>query len=66
MDDWLYDTFGTLAVTVELSRPLAGLGGNPFRLFCSLAWMNPVDPEPTIENTTEACLAALVGACAHR
>jgi predicted deacylase len=59
LDDWLYATFGTLSVTVELARPLAGVGMNPLLLACPLAWMNPRDPESTIEETAEACLRAL-------
>jgi len=59
LDDWLYDTYGTLSVTVELSRPLAGVGRDPRRLLCPLAWMNPRTPESTCANTAGACLAAL-------
>jgi predicted deacylase len=59
LDDWLYDAHGTLSVTVELSRPLAGVGASPLRLVRPLSWSNPRSPEPTIENTAAACLAAL-------
>ena len=58
-DDWLYATFRTLAVTVELDRLLAGVGGNLLNLPFTLAWMNPRDPEATIEHTAEPCLRAL-------
>jgi predicted deacylase len=59
MDDHLYDAHGTLSVTVELSRPLSGVGLNPLKLLCPFAMMNPRDPGPTIDNNVEACLAAL-------
>ncbi len=60
MDDWLYDRFGTLSVTVELSAPLAGALGRPARFFSTLGWMNPTTPGPTVRNTAWACLAALL------
>jgi hypothetical protein len=59
MDDYLYDSYGTLSVTVEVSTPAAGVGWNPFKLICPFAMMNPRDPGPTIENNVAACLAAL-------
>ncbi len=59
LDDWLYDRFGTLSVTVELSTPLSGVRYNPLLLLCSFLWMNPRMPELTIANTTKACCAAL-------
>lgn len=60
LDDWLYDRFGTLSVTIELSVPLAGVGWNPWRLVAHpISWMNPRDPAQEVENTAEACLRAL-------
>ncbi len=59
LDDYLYDAFGTLSTTVELSVPLAGVWPNPLRLLCPFPFLNPRDPGPTIENNAEACLAAL-------
>jgi predicted deacylase len=59
MDDWLYDTFGTLSVTIELSKPLLGVGLNPLKLLNPFYWMNPKDPRETIANTAESCLVAL-------
>lgn len=63
MDDWLYDAHGTLAFTLELSTPLAGVGWNPLRLLNQFAWMNPPTPDGPIANAAEACLAALVEGC---
>jgi predicted deacylase len=62
LDDYLYDTFGTLSVTVELSTPFAGVGRNPLRLLCPFAAMNPRDPAPSIENNVDAILATLAAA----
>ena len=59
LDDWLYEAYGTLSVTVELARPLCGVGWNPLRLATSLAWMNPPDPEPTLVAATAAVLDGL-------
>ncbi len=59
LDDYLYDAFGTLSVTVELSKPAAGVGWNPFKLLCPFAMMNPRDPGPSIENNVDACITAL-------
>ena len=66
LDDWLYDRFGTLSMTLELSRPLAGVAWRPWRLVQPLAWMNPPDPGPTVANTAEACLRALAEAVRRR
>ncbi len=59
LDDWLHDRFGTLSVTVELARPLAGLAGRPWRMASSLAWMNPTEPAAVVAATALPCLRAL-------
>jgi predicted deacylase len=66
MDDWLYDTYGTLAFTVELSMPLAGVGWNPLRVLNQFAWANPRSPRGPIADASEACLAALAEGCRRR
>lgn len=66
LDDWLYDTHGSLSFTVELSVPLAGVGWNPLRLLNQFAWMNPRSPAGPIANAAEACLAALAEGCRRR
>jgi predicted deacylase len=60
MDDWLYDAFGTLAVTVELGRVLEGLRTHPWRLGSPAAWMNPADPAGIIAESALPCLHALL------
>jgi len=65
-DDWLYDTFATLAATIEVARPLAGVGWHPVRLGSALWWMNPREPGSTVEHTATACLAALSAAVRAR
>jgi predicted deacylase len=42
MDDWLDAAYGTLAFTVEVSRPMKGLA-NARRWSNPFAWSNPVD-----------------------
>ncbi|MFH1464128.1 MAG: M14 family metallopeptidase [Pseudomonadota bacterium] len=60
MDDWLYDAFGTVAVTVELGRVLEGLRTHPWRLGSAAAWMNPAVPAEIISWTALPCLHALL------
>lgn len=59
MDDWLYDTYGTLSTTVELSKALLGVGYNPLKLLNPFYWMNPKSPEETITNSASSCLVSL-------
>jgi hypothetical protein len=47
MDDWLDATYGTLAFTVEVSRPYRKLS-NWLRLSNPFAWSNPVDVAPAV------------------
>jgi len=61
MDDWLDAELGTLAFTVEVSRPDVCLRegpalANPFR------WMNPGRVRETVENLTPGVLALLARA----
>lgn len=58
-DDWLYDNFNTLAVTVELSKPGEGSLTKPWRLLSALGVMNPPTPKATCEIAADGCLAAL-------
>jgi len=47
MDDWLDATYGTLAFTVEVSRPMRRLS-NLRRLSNPFAWSNPVEVAPAV------------------
>jgi len=57
LDDWLDASFGTLAFTVEVSRPdrqlLHPRGTNPFW------WANPFDPRRALEDVAPCVLALL-------
>lgn len=57
LDDWLDATFGTLAFTVEVSRPdrqlLHPRAANPFW------WSNPFDPRAALEQVAPCVLALL-------
>jgi murein tripeptide amidase MpaA len=48
MDDWLDAEFGTLAFTVEVSRPMRRLS-NLRRLSNPFAWSNPIDVRPAVD-----------------
>jgi carboxypeptidase T len=48
MDDWLDAEFGTLAFTVEVSRPMRRLS-NLRRLSNPFAWSNPTDVRPAVD-----------------
>ncbi len=58
MDDWLDADIGTLAYTVELSRP-AWRVLHPRRFFNPFFWMNPEDPLATIDNVLPGLEAML-------
>jgi carboxypeptidase T len=47
LDDWLDSAYGTLAFTVEVSRPMRRLS-NVRRLSNPFAWSNPVDLGPAV------------------
>jgi predicted deacylase len=47
LDDWLDAEYGTLAFTVEVSRPMRRLS-NLRRLSNPFAWSNPVDVRPVV------------------
>ena len=59
MDDWLDAEVGTLAFTVEVSRPrLRGLG----QLFNPFCWMNPESAAEVVEDLTPGVIAMLARA----
>jgi len=47
MDDWLDARYGTLAFTVEVSRPMR-YGSNLCRLSNPFAWSNPAEVRPEV------------------
>jgi len=66
LDDWLYDTFDTMSVTVEIGRVGEAVRRDPRRALRGFWWANPSDPRPYVENDAAACCAALVEGCRHR
>jgi predicted deacylase len=63
MDDWLDAAFGTLAFTVEVSRPMRALSNwrratNPF------AWSNPVEVAPSLAGVASGARALVQEALA--
>jgi len=63
MDDWLDAELGTLAFTVEVSRPTWSLV-RASRLFNPFCWMNPPDVESTVANLTPGVSALMEEALA--
>jgi carboxypeptidase T len=55
LDDWLDDTFGTLALTVEVGK-LSKQLFHPLRMLNAFWWMNPMQIEPTVHNVTPGIL----------
>jgi hypothetical protein len=53
MDDWLDAELGTLAFTVEVSRPMRRFA-NARRMLQPFAWHNPTRVAPVVENVTPA------------
>lgn len=58
MDDWMDAELDTLAYTVELSRPAWSVL-SPRRFFNPMYWMNPENPNETIDNVVPAVRAML-------
>jgi predicted deacylase len=58
LDDWLDAELGTMAFTVEVSRPMARLA-DVRRALDPFAWMNPTKVEPATSNLTPGVHALL-------
>ena len=56
LDDWLYDRFGILPLTLEVSQPRDML---PLRWMNPFCWMNPVNKAYWIENDRDASLKGI-------
>lgn len=65
-NDWFHDTFGTLAITVEVSPSAAEPRRDPRRARWFFWYANPVDRDHHVANTLEPCLAALETAAGYR
>ncbi len=65
-NDYFYDRFGVLALTVETSPPAASVKADPRRASRFFWYANPTDPEHWIDNDRPACFAALRAAVDHR
>jgi hypothetical protein len=63
MDDWLDAELGTLAFTIEVSRPSLALL-RPSRLTNPFCWMNPQDVGSTVANSTPGVSALVASALA--
>jgi len=63
LDDWLDATFGTLALTVEVSALDRRLW-NPRRFFNPFCWMNPLAIGPTVGNAAPGVVGLMRSALA--
>jgi predicted deacylase len=63
MDDWLDAELGTLAFTVEVSRPMRRLS-NLRRMSNPFAWSNPIDVRPAVDGIAPGVDALIVEALA--
>ena len=63
MDDWLDAELGTLAFTLEVSRPALSVL-RPSRLTNPFCWMNPQDIRSTVANSTPGVSALVSSALA--
>jgi carboxypeptidase T len=63
MDDWLDAELGTLAFTLEVSRPSLALL-RPSRITNPFCWMNPQDVRATVTNSTPGVSALVTSALA--
>ena len=64
-NDFVHDTYGTRAVTVELSTLRAGARGELRRLPRLFWWSNPRDPQSYVAEVVEPCLAAVAAGLSH-
>ena len=65
-NDWVYETFGTLALTVETGTPGGAVRNRPRRAGRFFWYANPDAPREHVTNDVPACLAALhAGAAQH-
>jgi predicted deacylase len=65
-NDWFYDRFGTLAMTVEVSAPAASVKADPRRAGRAFWYANPTDPQRWIDNDLAGCFASLLAAVRWR
>lgn len=66
MDDYMYDQFGSLMLTVEIGRPGQSIREHPSRANRSFWFANPVDVAPHLDNDATGCVDALTAAVAYR
>lgn len=65
-NDWFYDRFGALAVTVETSPPAGSVKADWRKAGRFFWYANPTDPEHWIANDHPACLAAIRAGLEYR
>jgi predicted deacylase len=66
MDDYAYDEWGTLMVTVEVGQVAGSVKRRPWLLRRSFWLTNPLDVAPHLANDGEGCLDALLAGVRYR
>jgi len=66
LDDYAYDRFGTLLLTVEIGRPAEAVRRDPRRAKGGFWWANPIDVAQHIDNDAAGCLDALLAGVRYR
>jgi len=66
LDDYAYDRFGTLLLTVELGRPAEAVRSDPRRWKGGFWWANPLEPDVHARNVDTGCFDALVAGVRYR
>lgn len=66
MDDYVYERFGSLMLTVEIGRPGQSIRDDPRRANRSFWFANPVEVGPHVDNDGTGCIEALTAAVAYR
>lgn len=59
-NDWFYDRFGTLAITIETSTPAASVKADLRQAGRFFWYANPTNPARWVENDLAGCFAALL------
>jgi len=66
MDDYAYDRWGTLMVTVEIGQVAGSVRRRPWLGRRSFWWTNPLVPADHLRNDAEGCLDALTAGLRYR
>lgn len=66
LDDYAYERFGTLLLTVEIGKPAEAVRTQPRRWKGGFWWANPIDPQHHAANVDAGCFDALTAGVRYR